>query len=85
VVLATTLYSATILDLKTVAYFHALYEIEFDPKSNANPPSRKPAKSALEKALTKVEEELLRRIPREDVSPIYLKVRFTAVQWSNEL
>jgi hypothetical protein len=38
VALATDLYSASVLDLQTVACFLALQEIRFGPKKTAKPP-----------------------------------------------
>jgi hypothetical protein len=79
------LYPASVLDLDTVACFLAFYEIRFDPTYTAKPPvdllsSRQPAQSASEKALTIVEEDLLKRNPREIVPRKYLNMRLTAVQ-----
>jgi hypothetical protein len=58
--LASDLYSASILDLETVACFRALKETRFGPMNIAKPPverlsSRHPAQSASEKALKSVE------------------------------
>jgi hypothetical protein len=85
VALARALYSASVLDLDTVACFLALHETKFDPTNIANPPverlsSRQPAQSASEKALRKVEEDCVKVIPSFRVSLTYQRIRFAAVQ-----
>ena len=62
VAFARDLYSATVLDLETVAYFVALQEIRLGPKKIAKPhvehrSSKSPAQSTSEKALSNVEED----------------------------
>jgi hypothetical protein len=61
---ASALYSASILDLDTVAYFRALQETRLGPNKTAKPPvehrsSKHPAQFASEKALMSKEEDLL--------------------------
>jgi hypothetical protein len=74
-----------VLDLYTVACFLALQEIKLGPKYTANPPvdllsSTHPAQSASEKALTNIEDDLLKVSPSWDVPLTYLKILLTAVQ-----
>jgi hypothetical protein len=85
VAFARDLYSASVLDLDTVACFLALQEIKLGPKYIANPPvdllsSTQPAQSASEKALTNVEDDFLKANPRLDVPLTYLNILLTAVQ-----
>jgi hypothetical protein len=63
------LYSASVLDLDTVAYFLTFHETRFDPTYTAKLPVDllSSAQSASEKALTIMEEDLLNRSPREIV------------------
>src|SRR4051812_47025700 len=75
---ATALYSASVLDLDTVACFLAFQEIRSGPKNTAKPPvdllsSGHPAQSAYEKALSKVEDERLNVRPIFKVPLMYLK------------
>ena len=68
VAFASALYSASVLDLETVACFLAHQDIKFGPKKIAKPPvdllsSRQPAQSESEKALTSVEDDLLKFRP----------------------
>jgi hypothetical protein len=84
VAFARDLYSASVLDLDTVACFLALQEIKLGPKYIANPPvdllsSTQPAQSASEKALTNVEDDFLKVNPRFAVPLTYLNILFTAV------
>jgi predicted RNA methylase len=85
VAFATDLYSASVLDLDTVACFLALQEMRFGPKNTAKPPvdrrsSTQPSQSASEKALTSVECDLRKVKPKLIVCLIYLRIRFAAVQ-----
>jgi hypothetical protein len=78
VAFARDLYSASVLDLEIVACFLALQEIKLGPKYTTKPPvdllpSTQPAQSASEKALTKVEDDLLKVSPRLTVPLTYLK------------
>jgi hypothetical protein len=87
VAFAKALYSASVLDLETVACFLALQETKFGPTNIAKPPverlsSRQPAQSASVKALRKVNDDLLKVIPSCKVSCTYLRIRFAAVQCS---
>ena len=73
VALANDLYSASVLDLETVACFLALQDIRFGPMNIANPPvdllsSTLPAQSASEKALKRKE---LDRAINKLVSEVY--------------
>jgi hypothetical protein len=84
VAFARDLYSTSVLDLDTVACFLALQEIKFGPKNTANPhvdllSSTQPAQSASEKALTSVEDDLLKVSPICDVPLTYLRILLTAV------
>jgi hypothetical protein len=85
VALARDLYSASVLDLDTVACFLALQEIILGPKNTAKPPvdllsSTQPAQSACEKALIRVEGDLPKVNPVLVVPLTYLKILFTSVQ-----
>ena len=82
---AKALYSAYVLDLDTVVCFLAHQDIRFGPKKIANPPvdrlsSRHPAQSESEKALTRVDGDLLKVRPVFRVFLIYLTMRLAAVQ-----
>jgi hypothetical protein len=62
VAFAKALYSASVLDLETVACFLALHETKFRPRNIANHPvdilsSKQPTQSASENALSKLEED----------------------------
>ena len=68
-----------------MACFLAHHEIKLGPKNMANPPverlsSRQPAQSESEKALTRVEDDLLKLRPMLKVCLTYLTMRFAAVQ-----
>ena len=85
VALANALYSASVLDLDTVACFFAHQEIKLGPKKTAKPPverlsSRQPAQSKSENALTRVDDDLLNVNPRLKVSLTYLSMRFADVK-----
>ena len=85
VAFASALYSASVLDLDTVACFLAHHEIRFGPKNTTNPPveclsSRQPAQSESEKALTGVDGDLVKVSPTLKVFLIYLSMRFAAVK-----
>jgi hypothetical protein len=85
VAFAKDLYSASVLDLDTVAYFLALQEIRLGPKYTAKPPidllsSTQPAQSASEKALTRVDEDLLKVSPILAVPLTYLNILLIVVQ-----
>jgi hypothetical protein len=84
VAFARDLYSASVLDLDTVAYFLALQEIRLGPKYTAKPPvdllsSTHPAQSASEKALMRVENDLLKVSPTFTVPLTYLRILLAAV------
>ena len=82
---ARDLYSSSVLDQNPVGCFLALHDMRFFPKNMANPPvdrlsSIHPAQSASEKALIKVDEDILKVSPVVQVSLIYRNIRLTAVQ-----
>ena len=84
VAFANALYSASVLDLETVACFLALQDIKLGPKNTAKPPverlsSRHPAESESEKALTSAEDDLLKFRPMLNVLFTYITIRFAAV------
>jgi hypothetical protein len=71
--------------MDTVACFLAFHETRFDLTYTTNPPidllsSVHPAQSALENALTIVEEDLLNHSPRDIVPHKYLNMRLIGVQ-----
>jgi len=79
------LYSASVLDLDTVACFLALQDMRLDPKNTPKPPldllsSEQPAQSASEKALTSVDKDLWIRSPIPDVNFRYRRILLTALQ-----
>jgi hypothetical protein len=79
------LYSASVLDLETVACFRALQEMRFFPKKMENPPverlsSTQPAQSTSEKPLTSVDGDFDIFRPKLAVCLTYLKIRLTVVQ-----
>ena len=81
VAFANALYSASVLDLETVACFLAHQDIRLGPKKTAKPPverlsSRHPAQSESEKALTRVEGDLLKFNPVPKVCFTYVIIRF---------
>jgi len=83
VALAKDLYSASVLDLDTVAYFLAHQDIRLLPKNTAKPPverlsSGHPAQSASEKALTRVELDFPILMSRLIVPFTYLSILLTA-------
>ena len=64
VAFAKALHFDSLLDLKTTTSFIAHHEIRLGPKKTVNPPierlpSKHPAQSELEKALTRVDGDLL--------------------------
>ena len=82
---ANALYSASVLDRETVACFLAHHEIKLGPKKTAKPPverlsSRHPAQSESEKALTRVEGDLMKFRPTFKVYLTYLTMRLVAVK-----
>jgi hypothetical protein len=84
VAFARDLYSASMLDLDTVACFLGLQEIKLGPKYTAKPPidllsSTHPAQSASEKEPTNVEDDLLKVGPRLTILVTYRRILFTAV------
>ena len=85
IALANALYSGSVLDRDTVACFLAHHEIKLGPKNMANPlverlSSRQPAQSESEKALTRVEDDLLKLRPMLKVCLTYLTMRLAAVK-----
>ena len=85
VAFANALYSASVLDLETVACFLALQDIKLGPKNTAKPPverlsSKHPAQSESEKALISVEDDLLKFRPMLNVFFTYLTMRFAVVK-----
>ena len=84
---AKALYSTFVLDLETVACFRAHHDIKLGPKQIEKPPvehlsSRQPAQSESEKALTSVEDDLLKLRPILNVFLTYLTIRLAAVKWT---
>src|SRR4051812_21730733 len=87
VALAKDLYSASVLDLDTVACFLALQDIRLEPKYTAKPPvdflsSTHPAQSASKKSLMRVDFELLKLRPTPMACFTYRTILLTAVQCS---
>ena len=85
VALARALYSASVLDNDTVACFFAHHDIKLGPKNTANPSverlsSTHPAQSESEKALTSVDDDLLKVRLTPKVYFTYLSMRLAAVQ-----
>ena len=85
VAFANALYSASVLDLETVACFFAHHDIKLGPKNIANPPverlsSTHHAQSESENALTSVDDDLVKFRPTFIVFFTYLTMRFAAVQ-----
>lgn len=85
VALARALYSASILNLETVACFCALHETKLGPIKTAKPPverlsSKQPAQSTPENALTSKEIDLLILSPSFLVYLRYLSILLTAAQ-----
>jgi hypothetical protein len=85
VAFANALYSASVLDLDTVAYFLAFQGTRFDLKDIAKPPvdrlsSRLPAQSASLKPLTMRDVVLSILSPSFVVCFTYLKILLTAAQ-----
>ena len=85
VALASALYSASVLDRDTVACFLAHQEIRLGPKKIAKPSvdrlsSKHPAQSESEKALTRVEDDLLKVSPTLNVLFTYRRIRLAAVK-----
>jgi hypothetical protein len=83
IALARALYSASVLDLESVACFLALQDIRFDPKNTAKPPIDlrsfgQPAQSTAAKVLTMVDPDLIIWRPRFKVPFIYWSILFTA-------
>ena len=87
VAFANALYSASVLDLETVACFLAHHEIKLGPKNTANPPverlsSNQPAQSESEKALRSVDDDLLKLRPILRAFLTYLTILLAAVKWT---
>ena len=85
VAFANALYSASVPDLDTVACFLAHHEIKFGPRNMENPPvdllsSTHPAQTESEKALTNVDDDLLKVKPSPKVPFTYLSMRLATVQ-----
>jgi hypothetical protein len=85
IALAKDLYSASVLDLETVACFLAVHDIRLEPRNTAKPPvdllsSEHPAQSASKNALTRVDGDLLIRSSIPIVCCRYLNIHFTALQ-----
>lgn len=83
VVLAKALYSTSVLDLDTIAYFRALQDIILGPKKYSKPTSRSLIinTSYSEKPLTDKEEDLFIVNPTIVVCFKYLNILFTIAQW----
>jgi hypothetical protein len=85
VAFATALYSASMLDLETVACFRALQKTKLDPRKIANPAadllsSREPAQSASENPLTNKDLQRLTLNPIFVFAFTYLNILLTADQ-----
>ena len=84
VALAKALYSASVLDLESIACFVAHHDMRLGPENTAKPPvehlsSKHPAQSESEKALTRAEGDLLKFRPIFRVYLTYLTMRLAAV------
>jgi hypothetical protein len=87
VALARALYSASVLERGTVAYFLAHQEIRFEPRNTANLPvdrrsSTQPTQSTSEKALTNIEEDRLIFSPNFKVPCMYRRILLTTLQYT---
>jgi hypothetical protein len=85
VALAKVLYSASVLDLDTVACFLALQETRLAPKNTAKPPVDlrsfgHPAQSTSANVLTVVELDLTKHRPSFNVPLTYLRILLTTSQ-----